>query len=169
MTVTLTKAQAEQAPLLQNLFQFYVHDFSEFWAGTPKGDLLPDGRFEPYPLDDYWARPDWSAWLIRSDGALAGFALINDVAHSSQPVDHSVAEFFILRKHRGGGVAQQAARALFALHPGSWEAAVARKNVKAERFWRRAIEASVQATNVQMLDLANEHWNGPIFRFDWLG
>jgi predicted acetyltransferase len=167
MTVTLTEAEPSQAPVIQNLAQLYIHDFSEFWAGTSKGDLLPDGRFEAYPLDDYWTRPNWSALLIWSGGVLAGFALVNDLAHSGQPIDHSVGEFFILRKHRGQGVGRLAAEAVFARHPASWEVAVARKNLQAERFWRGAIEHAAEATDIQELDLAGDRWNGPIFRFVW--
>ena len=74
MTVTLIQASAQQEPILQNLMQFYTHDFSEFWAGTSRGDLTADGQFEAYPLADYWTRPAWSAQLIWRDGVLAGFA-----------------------------------------------------------------------------------------------
>ena len=167
MTVTLTKASAQQEPILQNLMQFYTHDFSEFWAGTSRGDLAADGRFEPYPMADYWSRESWSAQLIWQDGVMAGFALVNDQAHSSTPVASSVAEFFILRKHRGGGVGRAAAEMIFSQRPGSWEVAVARKNVRALAFWRRTILESGRAGDVSEADVSDTHWNGPILRFSW--
>ena len=40
---------------------------------------------------------------------------------------------------------------------------MARANSGALEFWRR-VAASV-SQEVQELDLANEHWNGPILRF----
>lgn len=167
-TVELTGAVPGDAPLIQNLMQLYTHDFSEFWAGTPRGDLNADGRFDPYPLDDYWSRANWSAALIWCERALAGFALINDVTHSGIAAHRNMGEFFILRKYRGRGVGRSAAALLFSRHEGLWEVAVARKNSRALEFWRRTIYASPNASNVQELDRQNAHWNGPILRFEWI-
>lgn len=167
MTVTVRQALRAQMPIIQNLLQLYTHDFSEFWAGTEKGDLLPDGRFAAYPLEEYWTRPRWSAALIASNSVLAGFVLTNDQSHSGEPVERNVGEFFVLRKHRGCGVGRLAAREVFTQHPGSWEVAVARRNVRAREFWRHAICEASQASGVQEFDLANDRWNGPVFRFDW--
>jgi predicted acetyltransferase len=167
MTVIVTHARRDQEPIIQNLAQLYTHDFSEFWAGTAKGDLRPDGRFAPYPLEQYWTRPRWSAALIWSDDVLAGFVLINDQAHSGQPVNRNVGEFFVLRKHRGLGVGRRAAEAVFSRHAGSWEVAVARRNVRALQFWRKTIGGTAQAADIHELDLNNQNWNGPVLRFEW--
>lgn len=167
MTLTLTKAFVQQEPILQNLMQFYTHDFSEFWAGASRGDLAADGRFEAYPLADYWTRADWSAQLIWRGDVLAGFALVNDQAHSGAPVASSVAEFFVLRKHRGGGVGREAAEMIFSQRPGPWEVAVARKNVRALNFWRRTILESERASEISETDVSDGHWDGPILRFVW--
>jgi predicted acetyltransferase len=164
MNVTIEDATRADAPALQNLLQLYTHDFSEHWAGTPKGDLMPDGRFADYPLDDYWSRPRWSALLVRCDDHLAGFALVNDRAHSGKPVDRNMAELFIVRKYRGRGVGRAAVERIFARHPGQWEVAVARKNVAALSFWRTAIRG---ASQVCELDMNSAEWNGPILRFEW--
>jgi|SRR5665213_1308250 len=167
MTVIVTQALRTQEPIIQNLMQLYTHDFSKFWAETSKGDLLPDGRFDAYPLEEYWSRPNWSATLIWRNDILAGFALINDHAHSGKPTDRNVGEFFVLRKHRGHGVGRLAAQILFAQHPGSWEIAVARKSVRAAQFWQKTIEGAAEVTDIHKLDLTNDDWNGPIFRFEW--
>jgi predicted acetyltransferase len=165
--ISLTRASASEAGIIDNLMQLYTHDFSEFWAGTPRGDLNPDGLFEPYRLEDYWSQPNHSALFVRREQVLAGFALINDKTHSGEAADRNVAEFFILRKHRGQGVGQVAAGLIFSLHAGSWEVAVARKNVQAHEFWRNTIENAANASNFRELDLEDENWNGPVFRFDW--
>ena len=167
MTVTLTLAGAAQEPVLQSMFQFYTHDFSEFWAGEHHGNLMPNGQFAPYPLGPYWATSNWSAHLIWNGGVLAGFALVNDQAHGTVAVDRSVAEFFVLRKHRGGRVGRRAAELVFDLHAGSWEAAVARANTPALAFWRRTITGAGRASNLVETDTQTDHWNGPILRFDW--
>jgi len=168
-SVAVTDAARAQAPIIQNLMQLYTHDFSEFWGGTARGDLNAQGLFDAYPLDEYWSRPNWSALFIWCRGALAGFSLINDETHSELPANQNMGEFFVLRKHRGRGVAQFAAETIFSLHPGSWEVAVTRKNTRAREFWRKSMLRSGQASNIQELDLQNTRWNGPIFRFDWRG
>ena len=164
MNVTIAGATRADEPVLQNLLQLYTHDFSEHWAGSSKGDLAADGRFPDYSLAEYWTRPGWSAAFVRCEDHLAGFALVNDRGHSGQPVDRNVAEFFVLRKYRGRGLGRAAAERLFAGHPGQWEVAVARKNVAALAFWRRAVAG---ATGVTELDVRTADWDGPVLRFTW--
>lgn len=165
--VSVTRAAPAQAPVIQNLMQLYTHDFSEFWGGTSRGDLNAQGLFDAYPLDEYWSLANWSAMLIWCDQVLAGFSLVNDQTHSGLPANRNMAEFFILRKHRGRGGSRIAAEAIFSLHPGLWEVAVTRKNARAQHFWLKTIGQSAKTSNLQQLDLQNEHWNGPVLRFEW--
>jgi len=162
----ITVARADEREVIANLFQFYAHDFSEFWAGLPDGDLRDDGRFEDYwALDFYWREPDRIPLLFRIAGRPVGFALLNRFAHSGLPLDWSMAEFFVIRKHRRGGVGLQAARAVFNRYPGLWEAAVARKNLAALAFWRRTIGECPGVQDVEEQDYQTADWNGPIIRF----
>lgn len=164
--VTLEPAGPERRETLANLFQLYVHDFSEHWAGTARGELQEDGRFEPYPdLDRYGREPAREAFLIRVDGGLAGFVLVNDVSHCGHPVDHSVAEFFVVRKHRRGGVGRAAARAAIGERPGQWELAVARRNTSALAFWSRLASELAAPGSLETLDRVDDLWNGPVLRF----
>jgi predicted acetyltransferase len=154
----------EWRPVLENLFQLYVHDFSDFMAPGRQVDLQEDGRFPPYPPNDaYWREPGHDVLLIRVGGALAGFALINSFAHSGLPIDHSVAEFFVVRKHRRAGVGLAAAAAIVSARPGLWEAAVARRNAAALPFWRKV--AATAGAEVEELDRDDDLWNGWILRF----
>jgi predicted acetyltransferase len=57
---------------------------------------------------------------------------------------------------------------IFSQRPGRWQVAVARKNTAAGEFWRKTIAGSAAATGVQEHDVANDDWNGPVFRFGWL-
>src|ERR1700742_5051794 len=144
--VTVAAAERPQATLIQNLMQLYTHDFSEFWAGTSRGDLDAAGLFAPYPLEDYWSRTNWSVGLVWCDHRLAGFALVNDETHSGLPAQRNMGEFFIVRKYRGNGVGRVAAEIVFSRHPGTWEVAVARRNTRALKFWRRIIDSSPRAS-----------------------
>nr|WP_246370656.1 GNAT family N-acetyltransferase [Phenylobacterium haematophilum] len=162
--MAIVRASAGDAALLQNLLQLYTHDFSEFWAGTARGELGADGRFTDYPLEPYFARPGWSAWLLKASEAPAGFALINDEAHSGLPTRRSMAEFFVVRKHRGQGAGRAAAQALIADEPGRWEIAVARANTGALAFWRK-VAGACAAGPIEELDILSPDWDGPVLRF----
>jgi predicted acetyltransferase len=164
-SIEVEPASALERPTLENLMQLYVHDFSEFWAGRPDGDLQDDGRFGDYPLGPYWSQPNHFPLLLRAAGQLIGFALVNDHGHSGQPTDWNVAEFFIARKYRRGGYGTAAAHGVFDRYPGRWEAAVARKNVGALPFWRSAVASHPQVQDVQEEDVMSPAWNGPIIRF----
>lgn len=156
---------AQDKAVIANLMQLYIHDFSEYWSGLPRGEIGGDGRFEDYPLDPWWEAADHIPLLFRTGGRLAGFALLNAASHSGLPVDRNVAEFFVLRKHRGAGLGAQAAHVIFSRWPGQWEAAVARRNVKALPFWRRTARGHPGVSDVEELDRADPRWNGPIVRF----
>jgi predicted acetyltransferase len=165
--VAVKDAAPQQAQVIQNLMQLYVHDFSEFWGGTARGDLNAQGLFETYSLDEYWVNTHWAAHLIWCGSALAGFCLVNDSFHSGLEAERNMAEFFIVRKHRRRGVGALAAEIVFSRHPGLWEVATARKNTRAQEFWRSAIKRSGKCSEFQELDLQDTRWNGPIFRFHW--
>jgi predicted acetyltransferase len=164
--VTVEPAGRDRRETLANLFQLYTHDFSEQWAGTERGELQEDGRFEPYAyLDSYWREPAREPFLIRVDRRLAGFVLVNDYSHSGRPIDYSVAEFFVARKHRRGGVGRAAALAVIAPRPGQWELAVARANLPAQAFWRSVAREAALSGTVEEGDQADDRWNGLIVRF----
>lgn len=162
----IIEALPAQEHVIQNLMQLYVHDFSEQWSDTKRGELGDDGLFPEYPhLESYWREDNRVPLLIKRGGNLAGFALINEHSHSGLPVDRNMAEFFIARKHRRGGVGSTAAHMIFDRYPGLWEAAVARRNVGALAFWRNAIRQHPAAHDIEENDVDTAEWKGPILRF----
>jgi predicted acetyltransferase len=165
--VTLERVGAERAGTLTNLFQLYAHDFSEQWFDRPEGELGEDGRLEEYGLmDRYWSEPDHEAMLIRRDGRIAGFVLVNAYSHSGLPLDHQIAEFFVARKHRRARIGKTAALQVIAARPGQWEIAVARRNEAAKPFWRAvAAAAAAEGAKIDELDQDDDRWNGMILRF----
>src|SRR6476469_4374051 len=109
--ITVDDATVEEQAVVAQLPELYLHDVSEFTAA----EVGDDGRFVYHHLDRYWAEPDRHAFLVRVDGRLAGCALVRSGA------PHDMAEFFVMRKYRRGGVGAAAARALFARFPGEWQ------------------------------------------------
>jgi predicted acetyltransferase len=159
-------AAPHERAALENLFQLYIHDFSEILApDRPEGDVGPDGRFPLPPLDELWRDGDQVPLLLRLDGRLAGFALLDRSPHSGRPVDWDMREFFVVRKHRRRGLGLAAAHAIFGERPGQWELAVMRANTAALPFWRKAAATHPLARGVEEIDLATSAWNGPVIRF----
>jgi predicted acetyltransferase len=163
--VELEPCGPDRRQTLVNLFQLYCHDFSEQWFDRPEGELDEEGRLQEYGLlDNYWSEPDHEAMLIRAGGRLAGFVLVNSYSHSGLPLDHQIAEFFVVRKHRRARVGQAAALAVIGARPGLWELAVARRNVGAQVFWRR-VATALAGDAVEARDQNDERWDGLILRF----
>lgn len=161
----IAPAAPGQRLALANMMQLYIHDFSDYLVGRPVADLGENGRFAEYPLDPYWSDPAYVPLFMRREGYLIGFALLNAASHTDEPVERNMAEFFVARKHRRGGLGTQAARTIFSRYPGQWQVAVARRNTPALAFWRGAINGHEDATALEELDLNTKAWNGPLFRF----
>nr|WP_295109881.1 GNAT family N-acetyltransferase [uncultured Caulobacter sp.] len=166
-SLTVERAAADEAHVIANLMQLYIHDFSALWFDREaEGELGPDGRYCDYPgLESYWSDPARGAWLFRIKGLPVGFALVNDVAHSPSPIDRAVAEFFVVRKHRRRGVGVAAAHALFGTAWGVWEAAVVRRNAGALAFWRQAAASYPGVRDIVEEDHDDAMWNGAVLRF----
>jgi predicted acetyltransferase len=136
MHIELVSATLADRERLENLFELYLHDFSELLGYAP-GE---DGRFGYPPLDLYWKERGRFPFLIRADGRLAGFVLVASGSQvSGDPDVFDMAEFFVVRGLRRHGVGLAAAAQAFAAFPGTWEVRVMGQNTAAQRFWERAV------------------------------
>ncbi len=164
--ITVTAAGEDEQALLACMLQFYIYDFSEILPESPELELGPNGLFAPYRLlPEYWREPNRVPLIIRKDALPVGFALINDHSHTSMPVDRNMAEFFVMRKHRRGGVASAAVRAILTSYPGRWEIAIIEHNAGAKAFWPTAINATPGVRDLHMMLGDGVEWSGPIYRF----
>jgi predicted acetyltransferase len=140
MIVTVELASQLEHPVLANLLQLYLHDFS-VRGGPPIG---ADGRFDYPRLEAYWFEKGRYPFLIRADGNLAGFALVAarellEPGADPPEIGHELVEFFVVRGLRRRGVGGAAARELFARFPGRWWVGELTSNEPAIAFWRRVI------------------------------
>ena len=143
--IEVLSAAREQEPILANLLELYVHDFSEFLDV----EVGSDGRFGYPRLPLYWSEPGRHPFLVRVDGHWAGFALVTRGSEVSGRKDvWDMAEFFVLRGYRRRGIGTQIAQEVWRLFPGWWEVRVMEPNVSARDFWRRAIGAFVGKTGL---------------------
>ena len=124
---------------LTNVFPLYLHDLSEFdltyYTLDDRGVWMPDHRAS-------WLEEDQDHPLIvLESGRRVGFALVNQAPspHVGPGMDFRMAEFFVLRKHRGHGIGRHAVFALFDRFRGKWEINELPRNTAAIAFWRRVI------------------------------
>ena len=166
-SVTLRPAIPADRALVEGLMQFYIYDFSEFGRNPQDFRFNAQGAFEAYPsLDRYFIDPNCWPLLIYADGAVAGFALLNQHSHlSGGAIERNMGEFFVARPFRRNGVATAAFHKVLELRPGQWEVAVALKNAPARNFWPRAIASALSVSAVKQTEGDGGHWIGPIWSF----
>ena len=136
MNVILTKASRENIPVMENLMQFYIYDFSEFIDL----DVKEDGLFEPYAgLRDYWDNPNKRfPYFIKTGKIHLGFVLVSYITTNDRNY-FSMAEFFIMRKYRKMGIGSCIAGQVFDIHKGRWQIYQKESNKAAQFFWRKII------------------------------
>ncbi len=161
MQIEVVPATREQQPVFANLFELYAHDFSEF------SDLKigVDGRFGYEQLPLYWREPNRFPFLIRANGDLAGFVLVQQGSQVSGAGEiWDMAEFFVLRGYRRHGVGVRVAQDVWRMFTGSWEVRVTDKNLVARTFWQRAVSefTGVRAESA-FTEVAGKRWH--VFSF----
>jgi len=183
-------AAAAEAPIIENLLELYVHDFSEF----RDVEIGEDGRFGYPPLALYWSEPDRHPFVVKVDGKLAGLVLVKrgpGISGSQIPGSQvsgslsgsqissslsgsqissngavwDMAEFFILRGCRRRGIGTQVAHQVWRRFPGPWEVRVMQANVPAQGFWAGAISRFVgEVIHPVPIEKAGERWT--LFSFE---
>jgi predicted acetyltransferase len=162
MRVEVIAAAADEEPVLANLFELYAHDFSELTDLR----LGPDGRFGFDELPLYWTDAARRPFLIKADGDLAGFVLVQKGSQISGDADvWDVAEFFVARGYRRDGVGTRAAHEVWRRLPGRWEVRVLDRNEAARAFWQRAVAGFTGAeVDAFVHDREGRRWH--VFSFD---
>ena len=162
MRAAIVPLERSAAPALAALMQLYAHDFSEFLPVA----INEQGLFAAPDVEKYFGARWRHPFLIKADGLLAGFVIVDEKSRFDNvdaPLD--VAEFFVLRGHRGAGVGRRAAEAAFARFQGRWEVRQSARNAPAIAFWRNVISRYTAGAFEESL-CDDERWHGPVQRFD---
>ncbi|WP_044619896.1 GNAT family N-acetyltransferase [Gynuella sunshinyii] len=141
MKIELTPAG--DLTVVENLFQYYLYDMSEFtgWSPDASGSYAIDTAV--IGLHDYWQKDGHYPYLILCNDELAGFSLLRRYPYDSDY--HDIGQFFVLRKYKRQGVGTVAFRLSVGQFPGFWLTRVLPDNIGALRFWRKVIsDISVQ-------------------------
>lgn len=160
MQIEIKAATSEEKPVLERLWQLYIYDFSEF----EHADLDDRGLYDSHFLSLYFTEGDRYPFLVRVNGSLAGFVLVNN--HTVLPdAKFSIAEFFIARKYRRAGIGTKVAMEIFDRFKGRWEVREISNNLPAQAFWRKVI-GEYTHHQYQEIILSDDRWDGPIQCFD---
>ncbi|MFT4538468.1 MAG: aminoglycoside 6'-N-acetyltransferase I [Planctomycetota bacterium] len=175
MNIELKLCDESDAHIIKNLWPLYVHDVSEFDAVTPNahGLLLDDDKHKILADQCDTLRPWFNEpealfpYLILVDGKPAGFNLVAARSRIDDSIDADfvVHEFFLLHAFRGGGVALEAVKQGFALHPGSWEVVTYPSHSRAIAFWMKATKGG-GSDEVNGLEADHAFGRKVVFRFD---
>ncbi|SDU76277.1 GNAT family N-acetyltransferase [Jiangella alkaliphila] len=151
--ITLRLADTSMRPVVERLGQLERHYLSQFTGDQPG----PDGLFDFPRLSRFFTDADHHAFLIHSDGRLAGFCLV-------RPFDDGASfihAFFVVRALRRHGVGLAAATELLRSRRGRWVIAFMEQNAPAARFWRQVATEVVGDTWTEELQRAPD--NGHAF------
>lgn len=134
--VRVVPAGRERIPVMDRLYQLYLHDFSEY----VDLELNQQGRFEDPYLESYWKDPQREPYFIEVNDTLAGFVLIKrGVGGEGSPRMYDVAEFFVTRGYRRQGIGTRSAFQIWDRYRGRWRVRVIQRNQGAVDFWEEVI------------------------------
>lgn len=130
----ICRVDQRAAPVLQNLYEFYCHDMSQ-WIDV---DTNTSGRFD-HDLNECWT--DDKATFIAYSGKLPiGFAIVQQTKKlSALSSDYDLKEFFVLRKFRQTGASGELAKKVWQRFLANWTVRVIKDNRPALKFWRKTI------------------------------
>ena len=160
--VEVVGASPEQEPVLANLLELYIHDFTEFFDVQ----LDANGRFGYPQLSLYWIDSNRRPFLVTVDGHLAGFVFVSKGSRISGDENiWDVAEFFIVSGYRRLGIGKQVAHKIWKKFQGKWEVRVIDQNQQAKKFWSRAIsEFTGKTIDPICFDKDGKSWH--VFSFE---
>lgn len=162
MITQVIEASILDKTVIRNMMELYNYDMSEF----QDCDLDAHGLYGYNYLDNYWTEKERHPFIIKVDGNLSGFILVKKYGvDATEPIDYSIAEFFILKKYRRRGVGRIAVFNIFNKFHGIWEVKELPENRKAHVFWRKVI-GEYTSNNYKEFNNIEEVWNGPIQRFN---
>lgn len=141
--VEVLQALTTDKPVIKNLVQFYIYDFTEF----TNEQISEQGTYPILSdLNKYWENhEDYNAYLIKANGEIAGFVLVKQLEDDRS---YKLAHFFILRKFRRSGIGTQAARAVLFSAKGKWELNQLQNNFPAILFWNRVLLSEAVSENI---------------------
>lgn len=113
------------------MFQFYCYDTSVYdgYDVEESGFYFMSAEY----FSQYWSTPTWRAHLLGWNGAIAGFALIEDSDAVSGALE--IADLFVMRRFRRHGIAAKVALRFMEQREVPWTIVVFDDADDAKSFW----------------------------------
>jgi len=156
MTTSVRLATPAQIDVVRNVDQYYLYEFAKFMPEYYK--LGDDGLFHDEDYSSYWEENGKFPYLIFSGEEIAGFALVEEKSNETV-----LAQFFVMYKFQGLGIARSAALDVFRSHSAPWIVHSLIDNPKSEGFWPKVIgEYSPDKCTVEVQEPKRTHH---VYRF----
>ena len=127
-------AGLEDKPVIFNLLQLDMDELSQFPDEEP--DYKDEKGVYSYPyFDHYWREHERFPYLLYSDSAIAGFALVRQDGKQWE-----MAEFYVLPQFRLRSLATTCVTEIFKKHPGKWKIGYNKYNKPGQALWQKAAE-----------------------------
>jgi predicted acetyltransferase len=129
MVFSIKPAEISHKDTIFNLIQGYLTELSGFPDEHP--DYKDENGIYLYPyLDAYWEEDSRFPYLLFSDSALAGFALVR------REGDHwEMSEYYVIPEFKRRGLAEACAKAIFQKHTGKWRIGFNKHNQPSRSLW----------------------------------
>jgi predicted acetyltransferase len=137
----LRKIDETEQTVLENLFQFYIYEFSTMIQSIA---VEQDGCFSLPDVKPYLTDMRYHTFLMTTGQALCGFVIVD--TNSDSKDTRSIKEFFVMRKYAGRGIGKQAAIQVFERFPGKWRIHQVANNYSAQAFWRKTLDEYTKGT-----------------------
>lgn len=134
MNFKIRLANPEDQLALNRMLELYQHDLSDIWDQ----DMDCHGAYG-YQTDSYFCgKTDKKAFVFLVDTKYAGVALVNTQCRLREN-EWWMSQFFVVKKYRGRGVGELAARHIFDHIHGKWEVGQLKGNDQGLKFWTKTI------------------------------
>lgn len=148
MSLEICPHQDNHKAIIWNLFQFYCYDTSleDGYDVEETGFYSLSSEY----FSQYWELPNWRAHLLRWNGAIAGFALLED--SDAVPGCMEIADLFVMQRFRRHGIARQVAIHFMEKRQVPWTVVVYNEAKHARAFWDAMFQISYLTPSRQVPD-----------------
>jgi predicted acetyltransferase len=142
------------------MLELYQHDLSDIWDQ----DLDVHGEYG-YPTDGYFCgKESHTPFVFLVDGKYAGVALVNQQCRLKEN-QWWMSQFFVVKKYRGRGLGERAAKYIFDRIRGRWEIGQLAGNGPGFLFWTKVVSRYTNHV-FRALDHADPDFKGTLQCFD---
>ena len=131
MKIELIKVKKEEYNKLDNIFQLYLHELSEFFPADFNCETC---RYE-YNLNKYIDNENNISYFIKEDNLIYGFILLDILENNT----YEISEIFILNNYKKRNIGTIASMIVFDKYKGNWIVKAVPNSNKAEMFWTKVI------------------------------